>query len=148
MLIRMLGPFEVVRVGAVATPSAPRLRQVLALLAMHANTAVPAGRVVSEVWPGQPPADPSTPPQTYAYQLRKLLRIGEPFPHTTEPAGRSPAVLISRADGYALHLAPHALDVHRFLTLAASGCGQLAAGRPHHAAELLRAALDVWRGPA
>jgi predicted ATPase len=50
--------------------------------------------------------------------------------------------------GYRLAANPEDVDAHRFARLAAEGRRALAAGDPTRAAELLREALDLWRGAA
>src|SRR3954470_9309890 len=76
MLFGVLGTLEVRRAEAVVTPTAPRLRRVLALLAVRANTTVHLGQLADELWGDEPPPDCVTILQTHVYQLRKLLRIG------------------------------------------------------------------------
>src|SRR5205085_1558916 len=77
MEFRVLGTFEVTRGGRVVTPSAPKLRRVLALLAVRANTLVHTHQLVDELWEDRPPPSSSTTLQTYIYQLRKLLGLAE-----------------------------------------------------------------------
>jgi DNA-binding SARP family transcriptional activator len=50
--------------------------------------------------------------------------------------------------GYALELEPGALDLERFENLVAEGRRALEEGDLDRAAETLRAALALWRGPA
>ena len=50
--------------------------------------------------------------------------------------------------GYRLRVAPDDVDASRFERLSAEGRLALAGGDAEHAAELLRAALALWRGPA
>ena len=47
-----------------------------------------------------------------------------------------------------LRIEPEALDLHRFERLVEEGGKALAAAEPNRAAELLRSALSLWRGPA
>ena len=70
--------------------------------------------------------------QNYVSKLRRLLGEG---------------VLITRAHGYELRVAPGELDLDRFNDHVASGRQALAAGDPAHAAAALAAALALWRGP-
>lgn len=139
MEFRLLGPFEVSRDGVVVTPSAPKLRRVLALLAVRANCLVHARHLVDELWEDRPPASSSTTLQTYIYQLRKLLQLGE--------QGR-PAALYTRPSGYLLCLPGETVDRWRFDELAARGAEQLQQGHLEAAADTLHAALDLWRGAA
>jgi DNA-binding SARP family transcriptional activator len=139
MELRVLGMFEVNRGGAVVTPSAPKLRQVLALLSTRANSPVHTRQLVDELWEDRPPASWATTLQTYIYQLRKLLALGEQG---------QPAALHTRPSGYLLSLPPGTLDLHRFERLAAQGTAEMRGGHFEAAADTLRAALELWRGPA
>jgi DNA-binding SARP family transcriptional activator len=148
MLFRVLGTFEVHRADAVVTPTAPRLRRALALLAVRANTTVHLGQLADELWGDRPPPGCVTILQTHLYQLRKLLRIGAQEPEHLG-GGTEPAVaLCARPTGYELRLAPGALDLHRFESLAEQGRHVHELGCLEGAAKLLQSALDVWRGPA
>jgi branched-chain amino acid transport system substrate-binding protein len=55
-------------------------------------------------------------------------------------------VLVTRAPGYALEIATEQLDLERFRGLVDQGRGELG-GMPEVAAETLRRALELWRGP-
>ena len=76
-------------------------------------------------------------------RLRRTL--GEP----SAPNGdaRSNGVVLTRAHGYVLTVAPGELDLDRFESLLEAGRGALAAGRAGEASATLRKALAVWRGP-
>lgn len=138
MEFRVLGTFEVTRRGSVVTPSAPKLRQVLALLALRANSLVHTRQLVDELWEDNPPASSSTTLQTYIYQLRKLLDLAGQNEHCT---------LHTRPSGYVLAMPQQALDLRTFEELAGRGADELQRGDVAAAAESLRAALAIWRGP-
>ncbi|ASO19679.1 DNA-binding SARP family transcriptional activator [Actinoalloteichus hoggarensis] len=149
MQVHVLGPFEVLRDGRFATPSAPKLRQVLALLVTHANSIVRTDQIIEELWEDHPPKSVTTTLQTYVYQLRKLLRLsgsGAPAVHRNEPLAE--AVLLTSPSGYLLGLPPDAMDSHRFEQLAERGRAEFEAGSLAEAADTLGAALKLWRGPA
>ena len=57
-------------------------------------------------------------------------------------------VLTTRAPGYVVRVEPEQLDLHRFERLADEGRSLLARGLAADAAERLRDALSLWRGPA
>src|SRR5690349_14207798 len=148
MLFQVLGAFEVRRADCVVTPTAPRLRRVLALLAVRANKTVHLGQLADELWGDRPPPGCVTMLQTHLYLLRKLLRIGAQEPEHLG-GGTEPAVALrARPTGYELRLAPDALDLHRYETLAEQGRHEYERGCLDGAAKLLQAALDTWRGPA
>ncbi|WP_329277732.1 AfsR/SARP family transcriptional regulator [Streptomyces sp. NBC_01451] len=131
--------------GVHVTPSAPKVRQVLALLALRANTTVPLHQLVEELWEEHPPCSAATTLQTYIYQLRKLPGLGE-----TQPPGSadSSQALLTTPGGYRLSMPQGCLDAQEFTELAARGREVMERGAVAEAADLLHRALAVWRGPA
>ncbi|MER7762724.1 BTAD domain-containing putative transcriptional regulator [Streptomyces sp. NPDC097619] len=116
----------------------PRLRALLTALALRADRPlpVPVAELVDEVWPpdtGRPPADAPAALQALVGRLRRTL-------------GRE--AVRSGPGGYRLAAAPDEVDLHRFTALAREGAADLAAGRYGPAADTLRSALGLWRGPA
>jgi class 3 adenylate cyclase/tetratricopeptide (TPR) repeat protein len=99
---------------------------------MDVGRVVSVDRLVEDLWPGLPPETATHAVQVYVSQLRKALG------HAIERSGL----------GYRLDLEPERVDVHRFARLAAEGQEELRNGDPAAAAETLRAALALWRGPA
>jgi len=89
--------------------------------------------LIDELWGEQPPAKAAKSVQVYVSQLRKILGDGR---------------LETSGHGYLLHVQPGALDSERFQNLLADGREALADDEGHRAAETLRAALALWRGPA
>lgn len=146
--INLLGPMEVFRHGVILTPSAPKLRTVLSLLAVQARIVVRTDKIIEELWEDNPPASVTTTLQTYIYQLRKLLRLGTS--PNVDSAGDTPADAALRTSpyGYALVLDPDMLDTIRFERLSDQGRRELEAGDTNAAAETLSRALRLWRGPA
>ncbi|HEX6345811.1 AfsR/SARP family transcriptional regulator [Umezawaea sp.] len=121
------------------TPSAPKLRQLLALLSLQANRTVRMEQIIDELWEDRPPSTATTTVQTYAYQLRKTLRlVGKP--------DSGPVGLHTSRGGYLLELPPDALDVDRFSAEVQRGRAHLAAGDAVAAVTTLREALRLWRG--
>ncbi|MFD8733490.1 BTAD domain-containing putative transcriptional regulator [Streptomyces sp. NPDC059618] len=73
MDIDVLGTLAV-RLGTVSiTPTAPKPRQVLALLALRAGQVVPVGVLAEELWGSNPPRSARATLQTYILQLRELI---------------------------------------------------------------------------
>ncbi|GAA0598184.1 AfsR/SARP family transcriptional regulator [Kutzneria viridogrisea] len=146
MFVGLLGSFEVRLGDRPVTPSAPKLRTVLALLALSADSVVHLDQLVEELWEHNPPGSPSTTLQTYVYQLRKLLAGAYGPVEDTLPNG---VTLLTRSQGYEFRLSKDSVvDVQTFETLLERGRRALDGGRTEEAAQLLRDALGQWRGPA
>ncbi|MGX4692076.1 BTAD domain-containing putative transcriptional regulator [Streptomyces sp. JNUCC 63] len=143
--IGLLGTLQVVHQGVHVTPSAPKVRQVLALLALRANTTVGLHQLVEELWEERPPSSAATTLQTYIYQLRKLPGLCDS--QHPDPSERTHALLTTHG-GYRLSVPQGCLDAQEFDELAARGRESLERGAVSEAAELLQRALAVWRGPA
>ena len=109
-----------------------RQRSVLALLLLERGGTVSSDRLIDELWGDSPPADAQTALQQHVSRLRKALE-----PH---------AVLVTRAPGYTLEVAPEQVDLERFRLLREQGQAELDAGRADESAKTLRAALGLWRG--
>ncbi|QFG20517.1 BTAD domain-containing putative transcriptional regulator [Actinomadura sp. WMMB 499] len=120
--------------GAVVAVGGPRVRALLAMLALDAGRVVPAERLIDGLYGEEPPRGAANALQSQVSRLRR---------------GLGDAALVEGGPaGYRLAVDPGAVDVHRFGRLAREG--RAAAGRGDHAraAGLLREALDLWRGPA
>jgi tetratricopeptide (TPR) repeat protein/DNA-binding SARP family transcriptional activator len=102
-------------------------------LLLNANRVVPDEQLFSMVWGNDPPASVRGQVQVHISGLRKL--IGEP-------------VIMRRAPGYLIEVRPGELDLHAFDEAVAQSRADLSAGRVEAAADGLRGALALWRGPA
>ena len=137
MEFRVLGPLEVTADDQSLRLAGVRTRAVFAILLMHANQVVSSGRLLEELWPGQPTDKATDSLQVRLSELRRALRsVGE--------ADR----LVTRPPGYLLRVAPGELDALRFEQLATEGDAALAADDAATAAQCLDQALGLWRGPA
>ncbi|GAA2127279.1 SARP family transcriptional regulator [Glycomyces algeriensis] len=125
----MLGAFQV-QVGdeALEVPGA-RSRALLAALALEPGRIVPRARLVDWIWGDEPPADEANALQVLVSRLRKALPKG---------------AVESKSGGYLLAVEPDAVDVSRFEDLVARARNADDAEK----ADLLRQALDQWRGTA
>ena len=132
MQVRILGPLEVWDDGRVVELGAGRQRALLALLALHSREVMATDRLIDELWGSSPPPTASKALQNLVSQLRRSL--GAATIETVPP-------------GYRLQLAVEDLDSRHFERLAAEGRRELE-DDPRSAAETLRAALRLWRGPA
>ncbi|MFI0411316.1 BTAD domain-containing putative transcriptional regulator [Actinomadura sp. 3N508] len=135
MRFGVLGPLEV-RTGD-GTPVKVADRKVRALLAdllAHAGRAVPADRLIDDLWGAGLPANPSATLQARVSQLRRTL-------DDAEPGAR--ALVEKTPPGYRLNARPD--DAARFEELLAEARTSEA---PATRAALLADALSLWRGPA
>lgn len=96
--------------------------------------------MVELVWGGMPP--PTAPTMVHA-------AVGRIRTALDPDRGGDPGVVVrSRAGGYVVELGPDVeLDADTFERLAAQGCA-VADTSPSRAAQILSAALDLWRGSA
>ena len=135
MDFRILGPLEVLDDERPLDVGGGKQRSVLALLLLHANEVVSSDRLIDELWPDEPPASATKIIQAHVSRLRKALDgVGE-------------GILLTRGHGYLLRVEPGQLDRDRFRGLLEDGRAALAADDPDKAAETLRDALALWRGP-
>jgi predicted ATPase/DNA-binding SARP family transcriptional activator len=110
----------------------PRQRALLALLLLDAGRVVTVERLLDGMYGSQPPAGATSALQSQVSRLRRGL-----------PAG----LIEFHPAGYRIAVEPDAVDVHRFEQLARQGARAKAEGDHENAAEVLRQALDLWRGP-
>ena len=126
---RILGPLEVRDGQGAITIGGRHQRAVLTLLLLRPNEPVSIDRLIDSLWGERAPRTATTSLQNTVSQLRKLL---------------GPGVLHTRSSGYVLELDDGQLDFARFERLVADA----RAAEPAARAELLREALELWRGPA
>jgi YVTN family beta-propeller protein len=131
MEFRVLGPFEVSN-GEPVDVGVGKQRALLAVLALSSGQVVSTDRLIDALWDDHPPASALNSIHVYVSRLRKALGDGS---------------LETRGRGYRLSLEAGQLDLERFEHLLEEGREFLAAGDALRAAETLRAALDLWRGP-
>jgi DNA-binding SARP family transcriptional activator len=129
----LLGPFEVRRAGRPVALAGAKQRALLALLALHPNEVLSAARLVDELWGDEAPDTAASALQVYVSQLRKAL----------EPDGPPYTVLVTRPPGYMLAVGAGERDIDRFSDLVQAA----REGDASAAAETLREALALWRGP-
>ncbi|MEU4191877.1 BTAD domain-containing putative transcriptional regulator [Kribbella sp. NPDC026611] len=127
MEFRLLGTFEIwdgdreIRIGR------RQERVILAALLLRANDVVGVDELVDLVWP-EGTVEGRGAVQVYVSRLRKAgVRID------------------GTRDGYAVVVEPEAVDAFRFRRLVAEGRRTV---DPVERSDRLRAALDLWRGPA
>jgi len=127
---RILGPLEVVERGRALPLGGARQRTLLALLLTRANEVVSTDRLIDELWRGAPPRTAANALQYHVSRLRKALAPREP--------------IVTQEPGYVIRVGPDELDLLRFEALVE----EARRAAPELAAERLREALGLWRGPA
>jgi DNA-binding SARP family transcriptional activator len=130
---RLLGPLELQQGQAAIPLGRPAQRALLARLLLDANRTVAVDRLVDDLWGEDAPASAVKMIQIHVSNLRKVL-----------PSG----MLVTRPPGYALEIPAEAVDLVRFERLRKEGRAALAGGSAAEAADRLRDALALWRGPA
>ena len=135
MRFRILGPLEVLSPDGWTAISAPKWRSLLACLLIRPSQLVPTDLLIDELWGDNPPNTANNLVSIYVHRLRKVIGDVE---------GR---VLVYRAPGYLLRLAPGDLDLQQFESQVSEGRNALALGDLKSAAMLLSDALALWRGP-
>lgn len=102
--IRVLGPLQLQAGQIDCTPTAPKVRQVLALLVLRSNQLVSTEALMEDLWEGCPPRSSLTTLQTYIYHLRKMIeREGI--------ASDGEEVVETRPPGYSLRIAEDSTDL-------------------------------------
>lgn len=135
MRIGLLGAFEACDdAGRPVEVPGPRLRALLARLALDQDRPVTTESLVDAIWGDEPPAGASNALQSLVSRLRRALP-----PDGTVKVESLPA-------GYRLAAADDATDVAQFDRLAAEGRACQRAGDVDAAAGRFAAALALWRG--
>ncbi|MEU0845817.1 BTAD domain-containing putative transcriptional regulator [Streptomyces sp. NPDC005962] len=116
----------------------PRRRALLCLLLVRLGRVVPTEMLIQELWGDKPPRQAVATLQSHISHLRRALDL--------ETGQGKPSVLRYRAPGYALHLRPENVDVHRFEQLVRKGRKLLHEREPGAAHARLGEALELWRG--
>jgi predicted ATPase/DNA-binding SARP family transcriptional activator len=131
---RVLGALEVVRAGVALQMPSRRQRALVSRLLLGWGQVVSADELIAALWDDNPPSGASHALQVYVSRLRGLLGPGR-------------EVLVTRAPGYLLAVAPQTVDAQQF-EAGARRAGELLATAPATALEVLDDALAMWRGPA
>ncbi|MEW2087454.1 AfsR/SARP family transcriptional regulator [Streptomyces sp. NPDC005283] len=148
MDIDVLGALAVRENGISVTPTAPKPRQVLALLALHADQVVPVASLTEELWGENPPRSARTTLQTYVLQLRELISTALKSAPADDRPRSAKDVLITSPGGYLLNSGGGSSDVREFERLAGLGYRAMDAGDFPGAARQLRDSLALWSGSA
>lgn len=131
MHFAILGPLRIHHDNNVVDVSGTLRRNLLALLLFRANEPVPAETLVETLWPGGPDAGGQRRLQVLVHRLRSVLD--------------DPDRLSLGPGGYRLRVLPSELDAEQFSSRI-DQASNLATPHSHRCAELIREALDLWRG--
>ncbi|MEY6565707.1 AfsR/SARP family transcriptional regulator [Streptomyces albidoflavus] len=148
MDISVLGGLGVRENGISVTPTAPKPRQVLAMLALRADQVVSVATLTEELWGARPPRSARATLQTYVLQLRELIGAALEQDPADAPARSAKDVLVTMPGGYLLNTSGGPCDVREFELLAGTGYRAMDAGDFPGAARQLRGALALWSGSA
>ncbi|MCY0929263.1 BTAD domain-containing putative transcriptional regulator [Streptomyces sp. H27-H1] len=130
----ILGPLEGWAGEARIRLSGQIHERVLVTLLLEPGGVVPVVRLVEAVWDEEPPVTASHQVRKAVADLRRRIPDG----------GR---LIITDGPGYRAEVGASQLDLHEFLAHIQEARQSAAAGRTREAADSLRAALAVWRGP-
>ena len=133
MEFRVLGPVEAREDGQELPLGGPKQRVLLALLLLRANETVSRDQLIDGLWGEHPPRSAAHTLDSQVSRMRKTLGEGR---------------LLTRAPGYLLRVEPGELDLDRFERLYRRGHEAVIRGAASEAADALRSALALWRGPA
>ena len=122
MYVQLLGPVEASVEGRPVAIGSGKPRALLALLALHARSVVPADRLIEGLWGEEPPASAHKLVQIHVSQLRKAFA-----------ENGNAAQIVTRGQGYELDIDAAQVDARWF----------------EHLVELgeAREALALWHGP-
>lgn len=135
---KLLGPLEVYVDRSPLQVRGMRQRAVLARLLLAQGRVVSVDTLIAEVWDGRPPNTARTQVSICVAALRKAFRA----------AGRAEEVIRTVAPGYQLCLSRGHVDSVEFTREVERGQGLARQGRALEAAQVLKQALSLWRGPA
>ncbi|NYH54897.1 putative ATPase [Nocardiopsis arvandica] len=136
MRVEVLGPLRVVADGRTTDVGGPRLRALLARLALEAGHRVGHRTLADALWPEAEAAEGPENPVSALHSLVSRLRRALP----------EPGLLRSEPSGYRLDVPAEAVDALLFERLVRRGHDALRSGRHAAAAEHLSRALGLWRG--
>ncbi|WP_149184015.1 BTAD domain-containing putative transcriptional regulator [Streptomyces sp. TRM49041] len=141
--IGVLGTLSVEYGGVGREVRAPKVRRLLALLALHHPEPAGLGEITRTLWPEEPPRSYQNLIHTYVSQVRRLLQP----PGSGQGAATASSHLARTHTGYMLSIDRDQLDLTRFQDLSARARQAHYAGDTAAAHELAGLACRCWRGP-
>ncbi len=136
--IRVLGPLEIAWDGKVVDLGGVKARALIARLLIDRGLIVSVDRLVDSMWGDHDGEGAEIALRSTISRLRKRLR----------QAGAPEDLIVTRAPGYALDVAPECTDVFGFEQMVAEGRRLLGRHRPSESLRALKAAQALWRGSA
>ncbi|MFF5206082.1 BTAD domain-containing putative transcriptional regulator [Streptosporangium sp. NPDC000396] len=134
MEYRILGPVDLWRDERSMPVVGQKQRTLLAVLVLNANQVVSHDRLLAALWGSEIPPSGRKLLHNHLWSLRRLLTDA--------------SHLSGVPTGYSLHVPPSRSDLDIFTTETRAARTALAAGNAAQAANQLRLALELWRGPA
>jgi DNA-binding SARP family transcriptional activator/tetratricopeptide (TPR) repeat protein len=144
---RILGPIRLYQDVRSVDLGRAKIRGLLGILLLSANTPVPIDSIVDRLWDNpnelgsggvkgrEPPPDPPRTLQGYVSRLRRVLEQTQ-----------APAELLREQRRYRLQLDRRLIDYYRFRELAAVGRRAFRAGDHSTAASVLSESVALWQG--
>lgn len=142
MKFAVLGPLSLANGNGSLLPTAPKTRQLLALLLLRANSLVTLDACVQELWGESSPRSAVRSVHTRVFQIRQAL-AGDLSGRTTEESKR---VLETHHQGYSLRVEKGSLDLDVLETHLAEFRRAQSAKDDLGISQALRSALGLWRG--
>ena len=137
--IRVLGTLEVIAPGGdTVAIRGPKLRTLVATLALHAGRVMSADRLIDAVYGEDLPKQADNALQALISALRRALRA----------SGISSPLISNDGTGYRLEIDRACVDALRFVDLLPAARVRMQDGDLVEASQLLHKALDSWRGHA
>ncbi|GGQ18001.1 AfsR/SARP family transcriptional regulator [Streptomyces roseolilacinus] len=133
MEFRILGPVGLWLENKEIPLNGTKQRTMLAALLLAGERVLPDHRLGEALWGRNPPGTYQAQIYTYASRLRQHLE--------------DHAEIVRKGSGYLLRIVSGRFDYSEFDALSRAGHTALRRRRYGHAADLLRAALELWRGP-
>lgn len=142
--VNTLGDLALIAAQRNMTPTAPKQRQVLALLSARANQLILTEDFYRELWGARPPRTAAATLHTYVGQLRRSMTEAL----AVTPQAVSERLLITQPGGYLLRVDPERYDIARYHRLLEKADEARRTRQAEEAVLHYRAALSLWRGPA
>ncbi|MEU2549944.1 BTAD domain-containing putative transcriptional regulator [Streptomyces roseolus] len=141
----MLGPLEITADDQSLALGGSKQRATLGFLLLRVNKVVATSQLLKALWPeDEAPNSARKILQNTVWGLRRVLATNGDNSGGCDP--NAPWV-VTQQPGYMLRVSTDQIDLFRFRAQVEEGRARLAAGKPDLAAQQLKDALALWRGP-